>query len=151
MLLNRQDWVYVLGLLIPFVVYNLVLKATLLLSVPGLAVNLNLILSDIFFNLGYTFFWAGTFAAAHRGPLRWVVVVLFHVAMVLVVLVTTCAYQYFQETGAILEYGSITGWIPKFGAVASIPFQGIPLSISVLLVAAITLLCPFPTLDWSLS
>ena len=66
-LLTRQDWVYLLGLLVPFVVYNLALKATSILSVPGPALNLNLILSDIFFNLGYALFWIGIFAAARRG------------------------------------------------------------------------------------
>ncbi len=43
MLLNRQDWVYLLSVLVPFVVYNLVLKAASMLAVSGLALNLNLI------------------------------------------------------------------------------------------------------------
>jgi hypothetical protein len=77
-LLTRQDWVYLLSLLVPFVVYNLGLKAASMLSVPGLALTLNLILSDIFFNLGYALFWIGIFAAARRGLMRWTVIFLFH-------------------------------------------------------------------------
>ena len=102
-LLTRQDWVYLLSLLVPFVVYNLALKATSMLSVPGPALNLNLILSDLFFNLGYAFFWIGIFVATRRGPMHWAIVFLFHIVTILVALVTTCAYLYFQETGATLE------------------------------------------------
>src|SRR5215207_8885933 len=72
-LLSYRDWVYLLSLLVPFVVYNLGLKAASMLSVPGLALNPNLILSDIFFNVGYALFWVGIFAAARRGLMRWAV------------------------------------------------------------------------------
>lgn len=51
---NRRDRVYLLSLLIPFVAYNLTLKAASVLSQPGehglLALNLDLMQSDIFFN-----------------------------------------------------------------------------------------------------
>src|ERR687889_1241336 len=127
-LLTRQDWVYLLGFLVPFVVYNLVLKATSMLSVPGPALNLNLILSDIFFNLGYALFWIGIFAAARRGLMRWAVVLLFHTATILVMLVTTCAYLYFQETGATLEYDTIAEWTTRSDEIQSV-LQEIPLTI----------------------
>src|SRR5215204_3424122 len=145
MLLNRQDWVYLLSVLVPFVVYNLVLKVSSMLAVSGLALNLNLISSDIFFNLGYAFLWIGIFATVRRGSLRRIMTVLFHAATILVVLVTTCAYQYSQETGATLEYNSITDWTPKFGEVAPMLFQEIPLSVWVLLVPALlyTTVCPW--------
>ncbi len=131
-LLTRQDWVYLLGLLVPFVVYNLALKATSILSVPGPALNLNLILSDIFFNLGYALFWIGIFAAARRGLMRWAVVLLFHTATILVMLVTTCAYLYFQETGATLEYGTIAEWTTRFDLIESV-FQRVSLMVWLLL------------------
>lgn len=35
--LSRQEWVYTLSLLIPFVIYDLVLKAAVLGSIPGVA------------------------------------------------------------------------------------------------------------------
>src|SRR5918998_6601900 len=99
-LLSSQDWVYLLSLLVPFVAYNLGLKAASILSVPGLALDLNLMLSDILFNLGYALFWIGIFAAARRELIRSAFVFLSHTATILVALVTKCAYLYFQETGA---------------------------------------------------
>jgi hypothetical protein len=36
-LLDRRDWIYLLSLLVPFVVYDLVLKASNVVSQPGLA------------------------------------------------------------------------------------------------------------------
>ena len=56
-LLDQRDRVYLLRLLIPFTVYNLVLKAYSVASRPekfGLARTLKLMRSDVFFNLGYT-------------------------------------------------------------------------------------------------
>jgi lipoteichoic acid synthase len=137
-LLTRQDWVYLLGLLVPFVVYNLALKAASMLSVPGLTLNLNLILSDIFFNLGYVLFWIGLFAATCRSKRSQhrVVVFLFHAATILVMLVTTCAYLYFQETGATLEYGTIAEWTTMFDEIEPV-LQRVPLMVWILL--AITL------------
>src|SRR4028119_138185 len=131
-LLTRRDWVYSLGLLVPFVVYNLGLKAASMLSVPGLALNLNLMLSDILFNLGYALFWLGIFAATRRGLMRRALVFLFHAATILVALVTTCAYLYFQETGATLEYGTIAEWTTRLDEIQSV-LQEIPLTIWVVL------------------
>ena len=75
-----------LSLLIPFVVYNLALKADSILSQPRdhePAQVLGLLWSDIFFNLGYALLWVGLFAATRGSrPLRWVVVVLFHASTI---------------------------------------------------------------------
>src|ERR671921_547114 len=136
-LLSYRDWVYSLSLLVPFVVYNLGLKAASMLSVPGLALNPNLILSDIFFNVGYALFWVGIFAAARRGLMRWAVVFLFHTATILVALVSTCAYLYFQETDTTLEYGTIAEWTTRFDKIESV-LQKIPPTVWIVL--AISLL-----------
>src|SRR5215210_2383014 len=107
-LLSLRDWVYLLVLLIPLVVYNLSLKAASVASIPGLAPTFDLMRSDVFFNLGYVLFWIGLFVVVRsEGPLRRVVVVLFHVTSMLVVIVTTFAYQYSQITGTTLDYGII--------------------------------------------
>src|SRR5215210_5788375 len=103
-----------------------------MLSVLGPALNLNLILSDIFFNLGYAFFWIGIFAAAREGPMRQAVVFLFHTATILVALVTTCAYLYFQETGATLDYDTIAEWTTRFDEIKSV-LQRVPLTVWILL------------------
>ena len=124
-LLDRRDWVYLLSLLVPLFVYNLALKASSMASVPGLPPKVDLIRSDLFFNLGYAFFWIGLFAAARAGgPLRRVVVILFHAATMLVVIVTTFAHYYFQQTGTTLDYGIIALWLPKFKEVIPVLTSG---------------------------
>src|SRR5829696_7434651 len=52
-------------------------------------------------------------------------------------MVSMCAYQYLKETGTTLDYEYIAEWILKFDGVAPILFQEIPLSIWLLLVAAL--------------
>jgi hypothetical protein len=92
----------------------------------------------MFFNLGYALLWVGLFAAVRssKGPLHRIVVFLFHAVTMLVVFVTTSAYQYFQETDAPLTYGTIDGWLSRFDDMKQI-LQSIPLSVWVLLAAAL--------------
>ena len=127
-----------LSLLIPLFVYNVTLKAYDVLASqpggPGLVRALTLMWSDVFFNLGYALFWVGLFAAVRKGLLRWTVVVLFHLATMLVVAVTTCAHWYFQETGITLDYDIIASWLLKFDKGELILL--VPLSAWVLLFAA---------------
>jgi len=123
-LLNRRDWVYSLSLLIPLTVYNLALKVAIVWQ-PGMAPALDLVRSDVFFNLGYALLWIGLFAAVRKGSARRAVVVLFHAATMLVVIITACAYQYVRHTGTTLSYSAIARWIPWFGEeVTQMPFQG---------------------------
>jgi arylsulfatase A-like enzyme len=115
-LLNRRDRVYLLSLLIPFTVYNLALKAYDVASRPekfGLARTLKLISSDVFFNLGYTLLWTGLFGVVRRGPLRWVVVLLFQVTTMLAAIVRAGAHEYFRETGTTLDYDIVTLWLRR--------------------------------------
>ncbi|MDQ3833523.1 MAG: LTA synthase family protein, partial [Actinomycetota bacterium] len=130
--LSRRDWVYLLSLLIPFVVYNLILKADSVLSRPGggheLVLTIDLMRSDLFFNLGYALLWIGLFATTRsRGFLRRVVVVLFHASAILVLIVTTCANQYFRQNGTTLDYSTIAEWIPKFEEIKPILLYDVPL------------------------
>ncbi len=113
-LLSPRDSIYLLSLLVPFIVYDLALKAASVASVPGLTLTFDLIRSDVFFDLGYTLLWIGLFVAVRRRLLHRAMVVLFHVTTMLLVIVTTSAYQYFQETGTALNYGVIALWLPKF-------------------------------------
>jgi lipoteichoic acid synthase len=140
-LLSRRDWVYSLGLLVPFVVYNLALKAHDLAASQagdsGLARVLDLMQADIFFNFGYALFWIGLLAAVRGGPLRWAVIVLFHAVSMLVLVVTTSAHLYFQQTGATLDYGTVAGWLPRFDEIEPILAHEVPLSTRVLLAVAL--------------
>src|SRR5215203_6925518 len=150
-LLSRQDWVYLLSLLIPLFVYALALKAYDIASQPGnhggLAQALSLIRSDVFFNLGYALLCIGLFAMVQRRPLRLVVIFLFHVTTMLVVVTTTVAHHYFLENGTTLDYGTIAEWIPKFEEIVPILFQGgVPLLAWILLAAALLYVALGPTL-----
>ena len=147
-LLNRREWVYLLSLLVPLVAYGLALKAYAVTSLPGergLSRTFDLMRSDVFFDLGYALLWIGLFAVARRGFLRWVVVVLFHAATVFLVVVTTCAHQYFRQNGTTLDYGTIAEWIPKLEEIAPILKEGVPPSAWALLAAALfyVILGPF--------
>ena len=147
-LLSPQDWVYVLSLLVPFVIYNLALKALMLSSrnvetvgqfrAPTSRIVAYGIWSDVLFVLGYALFWIGLFAVARRGPLRWGVLILFHLTAILVVIIKTIAYQYIQETGTTLDYTILRLWLPRFGELQPMLAQGIPPSAWMLLVAALS-------------
>ena len=116
MLLNRRDRVYPLSLLIPFTVYNLALKAYDVTSRPekhGLGRTLKLMRSDVFFNLGYALLWIGLFGVVRRGPLRRVMVFLFHVTTMLAAIVRASAHEYFRETGTALDYDIVALWLPR--------------------------------------
>jgi len=139
-ILSRQDWVYLLSLLVPFVVYNLAQKVASVLAQSGergVVRTLDLMQSDIFFNLGYALLWVGLFVMAPRGLLRRVVIVFFHVATILVLLVTTCSHQYFRQNGTSLDYGTIAEWLPKFGEIVPILVHDVPLLAWVLLAVAL--------------
>jgi lipoteichoic acid synthase len=115
-LLNRRDRVYPLSLLIPFTVYNLALKAYDVTSRPeklGLARAFKLMRSDVFFNLGYALLWIGLLGVVRRGPLRRVMVFLFHITTMLAAIVRGSAHEYFRETGTALDYDIVALWLPR--------------------------------------
>ena len=125
-LLSRRDWVYLLSLLVPFLIYDLVLKTSLIFSQAlsqGLVKGLQLISSDILFDLGYTLLWVGLFSVASKGLLRFIVTCLFHTITFLMALITTSAYQYFKVTGSALDSDLILLWLTSpegtGGAIAS--------------------------------
>ena len=105
-LLNRHDWVYLLALLVPFVVYDLILKGLLVFSQfeePGFLGWLVLMQSDLFFDLGYMLFWVVLFAVARKRLSRLTAVVLFHLTTIIIALITSGAYRYFKVTGSALD------------------------------------------------
>jgi lipoteichoic acid synthase len=110
---DRRARVYLLSLLVPFIVYNLALKASSVLSRPGehgLLALLDLMRSDIFFNLGYALLWVALFGLVRKGAMRWAVVFVFHGVTVFVVIVATIAHQHFRENGATLDYSELVEW-----------------------------------------
>src|SRR5215216_617792 len=122
-LLSGRDWIYLLALLVPLVVYDLVLKAIRIHSQEehvGFGTVIELIRSDVLFNLGYALLWIGLFALARRGLARWLVVGLFHGVTVVVVLITTCAHFYFEETGSTLDLNIIVYSLTTLGEVSDV-------------------------------
>jgi lipoteichoic acid synthase len=110
-LLTREDWIYLLSLLVPLVLYDLVLKVVRVIALPGTPGPiefLDQIRSDVFFNLGYAILWIGLFAVARRGVARLAVLVLFHLSAIAVVAVTTSAHFFYKSTGSVLDYDLIT-------------------------------------------
>lgn len=108
--LNGRDWTYVLALLVPFVLYNLSLKALRVASLPeehGLLGALGLMRSDLLFNAGYALLWIGLFTVARTGFARLLVVVLFHAATVLISLVAAGAHGFYSVTGSTLDSSTV--------------------------------------------
>jgi lipoteichoic acid synthase len=140
-LLSSRDWVYLLGLLVPFVLYNLALKASEIASLPGedegLARSLDLMRSEVFFNLGYALFWIALFAAVRRGALRRVVLFLFHTLTILVMVINACTHQYLRENGTTLDYPTLARWISKLDEVLPTLTRDAPLSAWILFAVAL--------------
>jgi len=137
-LLSRRDWVYALSLLIPFVFYDLALKTASISSQPELALSLYLMWSNALLALGYALLWVGLFTATRKGGvLRRAVVVSFHAITMLVVIVSTCAYQYFQETGTTLDYSIIALWLPQLKEVGPVLTGSVPALLWIVLSVAL--------------
>jgi lipoteichoic acid synthase len=137
--MSRRDWVYLLSLLVPFVAYSLILKgldASARLGEHGLVAVLSLMQSDVLFDLGYVLLWIGLFALVRKKVTRWAVLIPFHTITLLVVLVATCAHEYFRETGTTLNYSIVALWLPKPAEVLPV-LEEVPVSIWVLLVVAL--------------
>jgi lipoteichoic acid synthase len=106
-LLGRRDWVYVLGLLVPFVAYNLALKVFRVASLTdehGLLGSLQLVRSDLLFNFGYTLLWVALFAVVREGLWRALLVGLFHSSTIVLALLATAAHRFYEVTGSTLDF-----------------------------------------------
>ena len=139
--MSRHDWTYLLSLLVPFVLYDLVLKGSLVVSWPkdlGFAESLGLMRSDLLFSIGYTLLWLSLFAVARKGLWRRMVTILFHAATILVALLATTAYQYFKVTGSTLDFSFILISLSSPGGLTAIVESEVSPSILALLAAVLT-------------
>jgi len=122
-ILSGREWTYLGILLVPLVVYNLVLKGIRIGSqddVSGVFGVLDLMRSDVLFNLGFVFLWVGLFALSRESRWRWPVVVLFHAATILIVVTSTAAHQYFQATGSTLSLTVILYSVRSFSEIKDV-------------------------------
>jgi len=148
-LLDRRDWVYLLSLLIPLVAYDLALKVVGLASEqPGSGVwdVVGQLRSEILFDAGYVLVWIGLFAVARRGIPRMVVLVLLHASAILVVVISTVAYQYFRDTGTVLDYSVVAYYLAKPGEAKGAVSSDAPVGAWLVLSAALLYALPGPLL-----
>jgi lipoteichoic acid synthase len=119
-LLIREDWIYILSLLVPVCVYNVALKVWRVATqfeVPGPLGFLDQVRSDLLFNLGYAVLWIGIFAVVRGRAPRLLALGLFHVFSILVVVLTTCAHVYFLKTGSTLGLSFVLNSLSSFGEI----------------------------------
>ena len=148
-LLDRRDWVYLLSLLIPLVAYDLALKVVGLASErPGFGMwdAVGLLRSEILFDAGYVLVWIGLFAVSRRGMPRRVVLVLMHASAILVVVISTVAYQYFRATGTVLDYSVVAYYLAKPGEAKGAVSSDAPVGAWLVLSAALLYALPGPLL-----
>lgn len=139
--LTARDWVYLCSLLLPLAVYKLTLKLSGLLSqgdAPGPLGMLGLLRSDLLFSLGFATLWVGVFSASRRGWPRKVAILVLHVSTLLIVVLATCAYQYFETTGSSLDYGIVTFYLTSLGEVQGAISSEAPVYIWITLAGAAT-------------
>ena len=121
--LGRDDWIYLLGLLVPLILYNVGLKVSRVLGLPGPVGPLEVldqVRSEVFFNLGYVALWVGLFALLRRGVGRWVVLALFHLSAILVAVITTSAHFFYKTTGSVLDYDLIAQSLGSWGDIQGV-------------------------------
>ncbi len=122
-LLAREDWIYLLGLLVPLAIYNVGLKASRVLGLPGPVGPLEFldqVRSEVFFNLGYAALWVGLFALLRRGIGRWVVLALFHLSAMLIAAIATSAHFFYKTTGSVLDYDLIAQSLRSWGDIQGV-------------------------------
>jgi lipoteichoic acid synthase len=122
-LLIREDWIYVLSLLVPVFVYDVVLKVVRIATqfeVPGPLGFLDQVRSDILFNLGYAALWIGLFAVVRGRVPRLIVLGLFHLSAILVVVLTTSVHVFFEKTGSMLDFSFLVDSLSSFGEVRTV-------------------------------
>ena len=122
-LLIREDWIYLLSLLIPVFIYDVALKVVRVatqLDVPGPLGFLDQVRSEMFFNLGYVALWIGLFAVTRRALTRIPALALFHLSTITVVALTTSAHFYYKTTGSTLDFSVIAFSFSTFGEVQDI-------------------------------
>ncbi len=122
-MLSGRDWLYLLSLLVPLVVYNLTLKIVRISShteAGGFFDSLGLIRSDLLFNLGYVSLWIGLFALTKQSLSRQAVVILFHAVTLLIFVITSGAHFYYEATGSVLGFNVVLFSLTNFGEIEAI-------------------------------
>lgn len=122
-LLDARARIYLLALLVPLFAYDLALKLARIQARPGelgpLA-TLQLLRSDIMFDLGYALVWVGLFIVARRAVSRRATVIAFHAAGLLFAALSTATHFYYQDTGSALSFDLISYYLSAPGEIRSV-------------------------------
>lgn len=148
-LLNRQEWVYVLSLLVPLALYDLAFKTVSLYidQAPTLWDVLGEIRSDILFNVGYMLLWISLFAIASKWKfLRWGLLVVFHLLAVIIFLFTSAYYGYLMHTGSALNYNYVAIYLSELSGTEKVVAAELNWYLELFLVAALLYLIYGPWL-----
>jgi lipoteichoic acid synthase len=122
-LLIREDWIYVLSLLVPLCIFNVVLKVVRIATqfeLPGPLGFLDQVRSDILFNLGYAALWIGLFAVVRGRTGRLIVLGLFHLSAILLAGLTTSAHVFYEKTGSMLDLNFLLDSLSSFGEIREV-------------------------------
>ncbi|MGH3085703.1 MAG: LTA synthase family protein, partial [Rubrobacteraceae bacterium] len=121
--MTREDWIYLLSLLVPLLVYNIGLKLLRVFTqveLPGPIGFADQLRSDALFNLGFAAFWIGVFAISRGGALRGLLMFFFHVSCILAMVLTTSAHFYYKTTGSTLDYTMISLTFTSFDEIQGV-------------------------------
>lgn len=108
--------------------------------------TLRLLRSELLFDAGYVLVWIGLFAVARWAIPRRVVLVLLHASAILVVVISTVAYQYFRSTGTVLDYSVVAYYLAKPGEAQGAVSSDAPIGAWLVLSVALLYLVPGPLL-----
>lgn len=121
--LRRGDWVYLLSLLAPVVIYNIALKVVRItgqVTPPGFFGFVDQVRSDVLSNVGFALLWVGLFAVLRSKAVRAVMLVFFHLSCLLPLILNTGSHFYYATTGSTLDYGLIIRTFQAFGEISGV-------------------------------
>ncbi|MGI8649995.1 MAG: LTA synthase family protein, partial [Rubrobacter sp.] len=108
-LLERKTWVYLIALLLPLFLYTASLRVVSFIQ--GDEGWIGFLVSDLPFNLGFLIFWVGVFMVFRGRVPGFVSCVLLHASVILIIVISTCAFQYLATTGTTLDYSIVSYYL----------------------------------------
>lgn len=108
-LLDRGERAYLLALFVPLFLFTVSLRiASFVQRGEGW---IGLLRSDLPFDLGLLAFWVGVFMVFRARLPRAVAAGLLHISVILIIVVSACAYQYLRTIGTTLDYSVVVYYL----------------------------------------
>lgn len=115
--LGWREWAYLLSILLPLALYDVLLKVLRLRvdgGVTGIIEVIGQLRPELLFQAGYALLWVGIFAVARGRIARKIAVALFHLMAVAMALLLTFAHGFYVNTGSTLGYQTISYALENF-------------------------------------